>query len=175
MPFSNKQDESTENHRDHVPEILAGLSISELLATVRSYQTQYGDLARRAFEEHDWVSGSYFEEMLEHAYPDANYLQRRNLAFEIEELIHTRLGKPERTVSLCDITDAEVGRRVALTMLADQLTDNQISDLEQQARRHVQPDDFPEDFDDNRAWWLATWAARGLISLSTHGTNDVAA
>lgn len=167
MSLSYEQIKETEHKAESAArEQFHGMSLQELSGQVQKFHSTYQDLVERAFEEHDWVCSSYFEEMLEHAYPDSDYLKRRELADEIEKLILDRLGDPEETVSQESIISAETSKEAAIFMIAENFSDDQILELEKQAQKNIPAEEFPDNFEDHKAEWLARWISRRWIRLS---------
>ncbi|PIR54114.1 hypothetical protein COU75_02525 [Candidatus Peregrinibacteria bacterium CG10_big_fil_rev_8_21_14_0_10_42_8] len=75
------------------------------------------------------------------------------------------MGEPKAKLTQSEVNSARERREAALSVLAGQLADDEVDALESEARTRIPAGQFPENFDDFRAEWLAEWVARGWLQM----------
>jgi hypothetical protein len=137
----------------------------EVIDKAFEFQNSYRDLLDRGFRQQGRIASSFFKEMLEDAYPDAEPSERRALASEIENLIHAKLGLPPHSITNEQVAEADAKARTAQEILAASLTPDEVNSLESIARKRIPTDRWPNNFDDFKEEWLAGWIAKGILAL----------
>lgn len=153
-----------------VREELKGKEKHDVLALAARYTHAYGDIVRVRANANRFNDPSYFTNLLRETYPEIPHQKLYALADKLRATVQQELGEPA-DFPQTELMAASQRRDVSVEEFGRQLTTDEITALEQQAIERIPSEQFPENFDQWKAHWLAEWVASGALDYPHSGVN----